>query len=164
MALQSTWELCLYSFLIPDSGKQEALWRWGWSFTGAIFLQDTRELPMEGLGSLGVWNDGDVTQKDLCNGLAWAPRVSTNMGTLSSAQGAEPFFLSKVSPAGRLSATCRDFSLICSTMTHTFFLMLAKVCYYPLWKWCCPLSWELAEPPSPSAGLVPCAYPCGLLC
>lgn len=38
-----------------------------------LFLQHARELPMEALRSLGVRNDGGVAQKDLCNGLAWAP-------------------------------------------------------------------------------------------
>lgn len=74
-----------------------------------------------------VWNDDSIAQKkDLCNGLSWAPTGEKHGNTELWARS-WTLFLSKASPAGRLSVTRHYFSFICSTMTHTFFFMLSEV-------------------------------------
>lgn len=73
-----------------------------------------------------VWNDVFLAQKDLCNGLSWAP-TDEKCGNTVLCTRSWTLFLSKASPAGRLSVTCHYFSLIYSTMTHIYFFMLLKV-------------------------------------
>lgn len=122
------------SVFILDSGKKEVLWGCGWNFTGAAFCS-LQELPMEGLRSLGEMLV--VFHRKTCvMGLLGHPQ-RRNMETLSSAQGAEPSSYQRLLQLG--DDQWHGISLICS-MTRTFFFTLVNWWYYPLLKWCYPLS------------------------
>lgn len=107
-----------------------------------LFLQHTRELPMEALRSLRVWNDGGVVQKDLCNGLAWAP-TDKKHGNMELCTSSWTLFLPKASLAGRFSVV--ELCLVHDMMSHTsvvlwptFFSMLLKVVIFSSLKMMLP--------------------------